>query len=86
MPEQLLTFALMGILLAAPLLLDRYLRQLPVAPACPSCRAVAREVNLSHSLLDLLPAFGRTFVAECIRCGWRGRMRWRWAADRARRR
>ncbi|MEX2582741.1 MAG: hypothetical protein WD766_05685 [Gemmatimonadota bacterium] len=83
MPEEFLAAAVMALLLAAPLLIDRYLRQLPIAPACPSCRSVAREVSLARSIVDVLPAFGRTFIAECARCGWRGRMRWRWAPHAA---
>ncbi|MQA89951.1 MAG: hypothetical protein GEU90_06930 [Gemmatimonas sp.] len=83
MTEQLVPAALMALLLAAPLLMERYLRHLPVAPECPSCRAVAREVDLTFSILAKIPAFARTFMAECARCGWRGRMRWRWAPDAA---
>lgn len=79
MSQEILSFALLAIVMAAPLLLDRYLRQLPVAPACPSCNSVASQVEGACSLALLLPALAKTFLAECARCGWRGRMRWRWA-------
>jgi len=81
MSEQLLAAVVLALLLAIPLLIEKYVRQLPVAPICPSCHAIAREVQLACSLLDLFPAFGKTFIGECARCGWRGRMRWRWAPE-----
>jgi hypothetical protein len=72
------------LLVAMPALVNRYLSNLPVAPACPSCRSVARETHFQPPLGVLLPAFARTFLAECARCGWRGRMRWSLAPDQAR--
>jgi hypothetical protein len=85
MPAELLGAAVMAMLIAGPLLIDRYLRQLPVAPACPACRGMAREAALGRSLVQWLPvpALARTFVGECSRCGWRGRMRWRFAPEAA---
>jgi hypothetical protein len=76
--------AVMAMLLAAPLLIDRYLRELPTAPACPCCRATARQIERG-SAIALIPGFGPTFLAECMRCGWSGRMRWKWARDAIRR-
>ena len=73
--------ALLTALLAAPLLIDRYLRTLPVAPACPTCRSIARERRTS-SIADIIPFLSRTFAAECIRCGWHGRMRWKLAGGK----
>lgn len=85
MHPEFLGVTVMAMLLAAPFLIDRYLRQLPEAPTCPSCRGVARQAGIPGSMIFSLPvpAFARTFVGECGRCGWRGRMRWRWARSRA---
>lgn len=79
MDLSLLAAALAALALAAPFLLAAYVQRLPVAPSCPSCRAVTREAERSclyAPVLSLLPA---TYVGECGRCGWRGRLRWRWA-------
>lgn len=84
MDLSLLASALAALALAAPFLLAAYVQRLPVAPACPSCRAVTRAVDrecLAASLRSLLPS---TYVGECGRCGWRGRLRWRWATRRVR--
>lgn len=75
----LLEAALGALLIALPVALCLYLQRLPVAPACPSCRAVTREVSRGWSSLQMVPALATTFLGECTRCGWRGRMRWRWA-------
>lgn len=83
MDLSLLTAALAALALAAPFLVAAYVQRLPVAPACPSCRAVTRAVErecLVAPVRSLLPS---TFVGECGRCGWRGRMRWRWATRTA---
>lgn len=75
--------ALAALALAAPFLLGVYVQRLPIAPSCPSCRAVTREAELrclGASLRSFLPA---TYVGECGRCGWRGRLRWRWATRTA---
>jgi hypothetical protein len=69
---------------AAPLVAQLYVRRLPVAPVCPACSSVAREID-SGDLLRFLPLLATTFVGECSGCGWRGRMRWRWAPRRVRR-
>ena len=62
----------------------RYVQRLPEAPLCPECRAVTRELGGACALLSLLPWFAATSRASCTRCGWRGRMRWQWAAHSAR--
>ncbi|HET8654854.1 MAG TPA: hypothetical protein VFL93_05030 [Longimicrobiaceae bacterium] len=58
-----------------------YVQHLPEAPLCPCCRAVTREIACDVIWLRLLPTFTATSYSECGRCGWSGRMRWRWAAD-----
>ena len=74
-------------LVAVPALVHLYLQRLPVAPSCPSCRATTRAVGARRWLaLDALPALVATYIGECARCGWRGRMRLRWATDPVRRR
>jgi hypothetical protein len=72
---------MVALLIATPLLVDRFLRALPIAPACPTCRSVVSEVGLHFTLEAVIPAMSRTFVGECARCGWRGRMRWRLAPN-----
>ena len=82
MTTSLLAAAIFAFLLAAPVFLERYLKQLPEAPACPRCHSVARQAEQVSAVTARLPLLGRTFVAEC-QCGWRGRMRWRWAHESA---
>lgn len=80
----MLTFVLVAVLvLATPLAVWCYLSGLPVAPLCPVCSAVtlARGVDAGRGAL---PQIGLTSSRECTHCGWHGRMRWRWAQDRAR--
>lgn len=75
----MLGFGLAALCAVVPFLFLRYLQQLPEAPACPSCRAVTRATQVRWSLAHAVPMLGTTFRAECTRCGWKGRMRWRWA-------
>jgi hypothetical protein len=77
---------LFGLIAAAiPALVQLYFRRLPVAPMCPACSSVAREIESGGDPLRWLPPLATTFVGECAGCGWRGRMRWRWAPRRVRR-
>ena len=71
---------------ALPLAAHHYLARLPYAPECPHCRAVTGQpahAGLFDRLAGLLAA---TPKRTCARCGWAGRMRWRLATERARRR
>lgn len=72
------------VLMIAPGILQMYVQRLPVAPACPSCRATTRELHLGRDLLRVVPLLTTTTRGECTRCGWTGRMRWKWAARRVR--
>lgn len=83
MSGPLLIAATVGLLLMLTLVLGQYLERLPEAPACPDCRAVTRSAagNLAANLL--FAGFLDTAVRECVRCGWKGRMRWRWEPERA---
>lgn len=67
--------------LAAPVLALHYLTRLPEAPACPTCRRITTQHELGRgSGADrLLAVLSATQVRRCTVCGWRGRMRWRWA-------
>ena len=85
MDTALFGMAVLAAVLAAPVLLHLYVNRLPVAPACPWCRATTREVP-ELVLARWLPAFLVTSRGECAECGWRGRMRWQWAARTAPRR
>jgi hypothetical protein len=84
MSAGVLTFLILGAVLASPFLIQQYLERLPWAPTCPSCRSVTREVRSSWSAVQLVPTLASTFLGECSDCGWRGRMRWKWARGRMR--
>lgn len=82
----LIATLLAGLLIVGPLALQLYLHRLPPAPSCPSCRATTHEAGGGSWLaLELLPALVVTYVGECARCGWKGRLRLRWATDKVRR-
>jgi hypothetical protein len=78
------TILILVAILASPFAIQHYLERLPWAPSCPSCRSITREVHSGWSALHLVPSFAATFLGECTDCGWRGRMRWKWARDRMR--
>ena len=81
-------FWTIGVILAVlllPAMVQLYVHRLPEAPACPSCRRTTRPMGEGHAA-RLVPALAATTLGECTRCGWRGRMRWRWAARTAGRR
>lgn len=61
-----------------PVLLQWYVQRLPQAPGCPTCRVTTRPLQ-ECALERMVPLFASTSRGECTRCGWRGRMRWRWA-------
>lgn len=67
------------------ILLGQYRERLPVAPSCPSCRAVTSGVAGGELLTYIFPSFAATVLRECTRCGWSGRMRWRVAPKTVRR-
>ena len=74
-------WALMA-LLVVPIALQLYLYRLPSAPSCPTCRATTRPLQ-EWIVLRWVPALAATSLGECTACGWRGRMRWRWAVRTA---
>lgn len=86
MEVSLFAAVLLALALAAPLLVSAYIQRLPVAPACPTCRAVTRHSDRHWIAVQLFSVLPATFVGECTRCGWRGRMRWRWATRPVKRR
>lgn len=69
-----------ALLYSAATLLTRYVENLPEAPACPDCRRVTRQA-IGPRFAAALPMLEMTVLRECHRCGWRGRMRWRFAPD-----
>jgi hypothetical protein len=71
---------LTALMMSGTSLLSRYVQNLPEAPACPSCQRVTRQAIASR-IVYLLPMLEMTALRECHRCGWRGRMRWRFASD-----
>lgn len=83
MTDTSVVLAILAVAFAAPYLFHRYLERLPEAPACPSCRTVTRDAGTDGWAAHLAPVLLVTIVRECSRCGWKGRMRWRWAERRA---
>lgn len=81
--EIALGFSLVA-LLAGVVALGHYVQRLPVAPACPCCSAVTRVNHSGPDPLRFVPHFVATSLGECTRCGWSGRMRWKWATRTAR--
>jgi hypothetical protein len=64
---------------------DRYLQGLPDAPLCPGCRELTFGEDDPGVAALLLPALATTVLRECVACGWKGRMRLRFAPEGARR-
>lgn len=80
-----LLFGGVATLLLLSSLFDWYLQRLPDAPWCPGCRSLTRGDDALNALAYLLPSLASTAVRECGSCGWRGRMRLRFAPEGARR-
>lgn len=79
MDIDLLLTTLTALSLAVPFVLLAYFQRLPVAPSCPLCRALTRERESRWGALPVVTLLPTTYLGECTRCGWHGRMRWRWA-------
>jgi hypothetical protein len=62
-----------------------HLGKLPDAPDCPTCRCVTSHSARTSRVDRVLARYGGADARQCPRCGWTGRMRWRLAAERARR-
>lgn len=62
-----------------------HLAHLPYAPECPTCRAMTAHPVRTSRMDRVLARCGGADPRRCPRCGWTGRMRWRLAAERARR-
>ena len=78
--------AVAAVALAAPAAMMHYLNRLPYAPECPHCRAVTAQRAGGPGPWDRLwSGIAATPVRRCTRCGWQGRMRWRWALQGAHR-
>lgn len=78
---------LVALALAAPLFVLHYLCRLPEAPGCPTCRAVTCEAGprgVPSAVDRAFALVSATRVRRCTSCGWRGRMRWRWAVQKSR--
>jgi|GEM_PF-1085052 len=76
-----------AVALAAPVFLFHYLFRLPEAPACPVCRTTTCDVvppGCGSGPDRLLARLYSTQLRRCTSCGWKGRMRWRWALQRSR--
>lgn len=75
---------LVALVLLVPTLVHHYLVRLPIAPNCPACHAITSSVSTRSVPSRLFPALAQTAVRRCASCGWKGRMRWRWAPGAAR--
>ena len=75
----------MLLLLGASYLAAQYLWSLPYAPECPACKCVTAQPARSSRMDRLLARRASVSARHCPRCGWSGRMRWRLAAERVKR-
>ncbi|MBW3630024.1 MAG: hypothetical protein KY464_12095 [Gemmatimonadetes bacterium] len=73
------TIGVVIVVLMFPAMVQLYVHRLPEAPSCPTCQRTTRPISECYAA-RWVPALAATSVGECTRCGWRGRMRWRWAA------
>lgn len=72
-------------LLGTTYLAAHYLWSLPYAPDCPACTCVTGQATRVSRVDRLLARGGAVSTRQCPRCGWSGRMRWRLATERVRR-
>jgi hypothetical protein len=77
--------AVVLLLMAASYLAVHYLVGLPYAPECPTCKCVTSQRMRAGRLDRLFAHLGGADARHCPRCGWSGRMRWRLATERVRR-
>jgi len=75
----------MVVLLGASWLAANYLWSLPYAPECPACKCVTGQSPRTSRVDRLLSRGAPVTARHCPRCGWTGRMRWRLAAERVKR-
>lgn len=80
-----LTMAMLLVSLAMGTLLAHYVSRLPYAPECPACKGITSEAPNNRLADRLCALLAHSSVRRCPRCGWSGRMRWRWAAGGVRR-
>jgi hypothetical protein len=80
-----LWMGIVALLLGVSVYAAHQLTSLPYAPECPACRGVTTQRVRTSRMDRLLARCGGADVRHCPRCGWHGRMRWRLAAERARR-
>ena len=75
----------LAVLLGASYLAANYLWRLPYAPECPACKSVTSQRARTSRVDGLLARRASVSARHCTRCGWSGRMRWRLAAERVKR-
>lgn len=73
------------LLTAGSYLAVHYVVSLPYAPDCPACKCVTAQPVHPGRIDRLFAHVGGADVRHCPRCGWSGRMRWRLAAERVKR-
>lgn len=77
----LLVATIAATVLAGLPLLQAYLAHLPEAPSCPTCQGMTRQAD-ERWISTVLSSYSTTARRACSRCGWAGRMKWRWAPRR----
>ena len=80
-----MSVTLFVLVLTAGWMAAHYLARLPYAPECPRCKAVTGQPERLGVVDRVISVLAATPVRHCGRCGWAGRMRWKLAAERARR-
>jgi hypothetical protein len=81
----LLVLAAMLLMTGTAYLALQFSAPLPYAPDCPTCKCVTAQPIRPRRIDRALAQMGGAEVRQCPRCGWSGRMRWRLAAERVRR-
>jgi hypothetical protein len=81
----MMTWTTIAVLLAGSLYVAHQLSALPYAPECPTCRGVTAQPLRISRMDRVIAACGGADARQCPRCGWQGRMRWRLATARVRR-
>lgn len=83
MVAQSIIVAALGLLVLGIPMTAIYLTRLPVAPSCPTCRSVTHEAAATWASMRGLASVTLTSIRACTRCGWHGRMRWKYATERS---
>jgi hypothetical protein len=81
-----ISVVLMAAMLAATWFAAQYMVSLPYAPECPACKRVTAQCTRTSRADRLFAQLSGADARQCTRCGWAGRMRWRLAEERVKKR